>query len=110
MAFDESLSKRIEELIKNKKTHLDRKEMFGGVGYLYRGNMCIGVHKNELLVRYDPRSANEINAGKHVRPFDISGRPMKGWSLVSAPGLEGNGLKKWFELSLEFVKTLPEKK
>jgi hypothetical protein len=109
MAYDESLSKRINELVKSKKgfTH---KEMFGGIAYLLNGNMCVGVHKNELIIRYDPKITEEITSNKDVRPFDITGRPMKGWSLVSNEGVKGDGLKKWFDLSFSFAKSLPPKK
>jgi hypothetical protein len=109
MAYDEFLAKRIDDLVKDKKT-FSRKEMFGGVGYLYNGNMCIGVYKDDLIIRYDPKLTNEITSEKNVRPFDITGRPMKGWSLVNGEGAKGNGLKKWFDLSFSFVKSLPPKK
>ncbi len=109
MAYDESLAKRIDELIKGKKG-FTRKEMFGGVGYLFNGNMCVGVNKDDLIIRYDPKLTNEITNNKNVRPFDITGRPMKGWALVNNEGVKGNGLNKWFDLSLRFVKLLPAKK
>ena len=109
MAYDEALSKRIDQFIKKKKG-FTRKEMFGGVGYLLKGNMCIGVHKNDLIIRYDPKLADEVTSDKHVRPFDISGRPMKGWGLVDSEGVKGGDLGKWIDLSLEFVKSLPAKK
>ena len=108
MAYNELLAKRIEELIKGKKS-FTRKEMFGGTGYLLNGNMCVGVHKDELIIRYDPKLTEEINKTKNVRPFDITGRPMKGWSLVSGEGIKGALLNKWFELSVSFVKSLPKK-
>jgi hypothetical protein len=109
MAYDESLSKRIDELVKGKKgfTH---KEMFGGIAYLLNGNMCVGVHKNELIIRYDPKITEEVTSNKDIRPFDITGRPMKGWSLVGIEGVKGDGLKKWFDLSFSFAKSLPPKK
>jgi hypothetical protein len=102
MAYDESLSKRITELIKGKKARLNdavgqgftHKEMFGGIAYLLNGNMCVGVNKEELIIRYDPKKYEEVTKDKHVRPFDITGRPMKGWALVNNEGAKGNGLKK----------------
>src|SRR5215471_12423955 len=97
MAYDEALSKRIDQLTKNKKG-FTRKEMFGGVGYLLNGNMCVGVHKDDLMIRYDPKLAAEVTSDKHVRPFDITGRPMKGWALVGNAGVKGEGLNKWFDL------------
>src|SRR5205809_4306153 len=109
MAYDESLAKRIDELVKGKKG-VTRKPMFGGIAYLLNGNMCVGVHKDELIIRYDPKKTEEITTDKHVRPFDITGRPMKGWSLVNKEGTKGSGLDKWFEFSLSYVKSLPAKK
>lgn len=109
MAYDEFLSKRIDELIKGKRG-FTRKEMFGGIAYLLNGNMCVGVHKNELIIRYDPKITEQIQTDQYVHSFDITGRPMKGWSLVSSDGVKGDGLRKWFDLSFSFAKSLPPKK
>jgi len=109
MAYDESLAKRINELIKGKKG-FTQKEMFGGIAYLLNGNMCVGVHKDELIIRYDPGKTDEITKQKNVRPFDITGRPMKGWSLVNSEGVKGAALNKWFDLALSYAKSLPPKK
>jgi len=108
MAYNKSLAKRIDELIKGKRG-FSKKEMFGGVGYLFNGNMCVGVYKDELIIRYEPKLSDEINKEKNVRIFDITHRPMKGWSLVSADGLKGQSLNKWFDLSFSFAKSLPKK-
>jgi len=109
MAYDELLAKRINGLIKGKKGFV-RKEMFGGIAYLLNGNMCVGVHKDQLIIRYDPKMTEEIKADKNVLPFDITGRPMKGWSLVDSKGTKGDLLKQWFDLSFSFAKKLPPKK
>jgi len=108
MAYNETIAKRLDELIKGKKG-FTKKDMFGGVGYLFNGNMCVGVHKDELIIRYDPKMTEEVNKNKNVRMFDITGRPMKGWSLVNAEGLKARALNKWFDLSFSFAKSLPKK-
>jgi hypothetical protein len=109
MAYDESLAKRLDELTKGKKG-FSKKEMFGGVGYLFNGNMCVGIHKDELIIRYDPKMTDDVNKNKNVRMFDITARPMKGWSLVNQKGTKDKELDKWFDLSFRFVTTLPAKK
>ena len=109
MAYNEELAKRIDVLTKGKKG-FTKKEMFGGVGYLFHGNMCVGVFKDELIIRYDPKMTDEVNKNKNVRIFDITHRPMKGWSLVNEEGVKGKELNKWFDLSFSFVKSLPSKK
>jgi hypothetical protein len=109
MSYDESLAKRIDDLTKGKKG-FSHKEMFGGIAYLLNGNMCVGVHKAELIIRYDPKKDEEVTQTKNVRPFDITGRPMKGWALINSAGVKGDALEKWFDLSYDFVKSLPPKK
>jgi hypothetical protein len=109
MAYNVSLSERIDQLIKNKKGFI-RKEMFGGIGYMLNGNMCIGIHKDDLIVRFDPATSESLLSKKHVKPFAITGRPMKGWLLVNNESLKDKELEKWFELAFTFVKTLPPKK
>ena len=109
MAYNLLLSQRIDQLVKNKKG-FTRKEMFGGIGFMLNGNMCVGIHKDDLIVRFDPGMSDTLMAGKNVKPFDITGKPMKGWLLVNSEGIKGNELEKWFELAWTFVKKLPPKK
>jgi TfoX/Sxy family transcriptional regulator of competence genes len=109
MAYNILLSQRIDQLIKNKKG-FTRKEMFGGIGYMFNGNMCVGVHKDDLIVRFDPEISDSLMSKKNVMPFAITGRPMKGWLLVNDEGVKGNELEKWFELAFAYIKKLPPKK
>ena len=108
MPYNETLAKRIDEILKG-KNNFTRREMFGGVGYLLNGNMCVGVFKDDLIVRFDPKISEVVMKNKGVKPFDITGRPMKGWLLVSPEGVKSNELNKWFGVALDFVKTLPKK-
>ena len=45
----------------------------------------------------------------HTRPMDITGRPMKGWVMVSPKGYAGEALNAWLERARVFVSTLPPK-
>ncbi|MEW6368387.1 MAG: hypothetical protein AB1714_27480 [Acidobacteriota bacterium] len=45
----------------------------------------------------------------HVKPFDITGRPMRGWVMVEPKGFEGKKLAQWLEQAHAFVKTLLRK-
>jgi len=108
MAYDKTISARIDKLIRNKK-NFTQKKLIGGVGYMYNGNICIGVYKDELLIRCFPEETDALIARKNVRAFDITSKPMKGWLLVSKDGIKGRDLQKWFEKSLAFVQTLPKK-
>lgn len=86
------------------------KKMFGGVGFLLNGNMACGVHKDNLIVRVDPEKHSALLKKAHARPFDITGRPMKGWLLIDADGVKTEKqLSAWVKEGLEFASTLPPK-
>jgi TfoX/Sxy family transcriptional regulator of competence genes len=109
MAFDEILAGRIRDALARKRG-IEEKKMFGGVGFLLDGNMLIGVWQDSLIARIGPDEYAEALRQVHVREFDITGRPMKGWVLVEAEGVEDDGqLSEWVERATKFVKTLPKK-
>ena len=109
MAYSESLAARIRESLARRKG-IGEKKMFGGVGFLLHGNMLVGVWKDSLIVRLGPEQSAAALKRPHVGEFDITGKPMKGWVLVDADGLEKDeDLKSWIALAHDFVKTLPAK-
>lgn len=109
MPFDESLGERIRESLARRRG-IAEKKMFGGLGFLLNGSILVGVWKDSLIVRLDPEEYEEALAEEHVRVFDITGRPMKGWVMVDADGLdEDDDLASWIERALSYVKTLPAK-
>lgn len=108
MAYDEKLADRIRTVLAG-TAGIVEKRMFGGVGFLLHGNMLVGVHKDDLLVRIAPGETEEALRDADARIFDITGRPMKGWILVKPAGVRGAKLTKWIERARAFVKTLPRK-
>ncbi len=84
--------------------------MFGGIGFLLNGNMLVGVWKNSLVVRVGSDDYDDVLLESHVKEFDITGRPMKGWVLVEPEGVEEDDqLKDWIERARRFVGKLPKK-
>ena len=109
MAYDEGLALRIREVL-DELSGLVEKKMFGGVGFMVQGNMACGVHKDKLIVRVGPERHEEAMSRPHTRPFDITGRPMKGWVMVVADGYESDDdLKDWVQQGVDFALTLPPK-
>jgi TfoX/Sxy family transcriptional regulator of competence genes len=109
MPYNKSLANRLQSLLKNRKD-FSQKEMFGGVGFLLNGNMCVGVYKDFLILRLGKEEANRALKQKHVKPFDITGRAMSGWVMVEKEGIDSeDNLRTWVEASVRFVQTLPPK-
>ena len=109
MAYDETLAGRARALLA-KRPEFSEKKMFGGIGFLLNGNMCCGVHGEELIVRLAAERTDEALSEPHTRLFDLTGRPMKGWILVRPPGTKTDkALSRWVEVSADFALTLPKK-
>jgi TfoX/Sxy family transcriptional regulator of competence genes len=109
MPFSEALAARIRPLLARRRKVEERK-MFGGVVFLFGGHMGVGVWQDSLVVRVGPEQYEGALKQPFVGEFDITGRPMTGWVLVSPEGVEDDDqLQEWIERAVKFVKTLPKK-
>ena len=109
MAFDEQLADRVRKEL-TRQAGLTEKKMFGGLAFLINGNMSVGVHRDDLIVRIAPAKTGAALKEPGARPFDITGRPMKGWLLVGPSGLEDPAaLAKWVRGGVEYASSLPKK-
>ncbi len=109
MAYDEGLAQRVRSLLEGQPGYVEKK-MFGGVGYMLRGNMACGVNKDDLIVRVGPDRYEEALTQPVARVFDMTGRPMKGWVVVEPQGVEEDeDLEGWVQQGVDFALTLPPK-
>lgn len=108
MAYDLKLAERIRTQLEG--LPFVEKKMFGGIGFLLNGNMACGVNKDSLIVRIDPEKQDALLKKTHTKPFDLTGKPMKGWLLVEASGCKTDKqLSTWIKEGVEFASTLPTK-
>jgi TfoX/Sxy family transcriptional regulator of competence genes len=109
MPFSQSLADRVRQVLRL-DPGITEKRMFGGVCFMMGGNMLVGVWEQSLTVRLGPEQAAIALKKEHVRPFDDTGRPMKGWIVVEPDGLESDQqLAAWIEKAIAWVDTLPAK-
>jgi TfoX/Sxy family transcriptional regulator of competence genes len=109
MAYDETLAARVRNIL-SPMPGLSEKKMFGGLCFLVHGNMCCGVLKDELVLRLDSVSAQELLSLQHTRPMDFTGRPMKGFVFIEAEGLRTDQqLRHWVSMARAFVQALAPK-
>ena len=107
MPYDEQLEKRVTFIVADWGT--TRKKMFGGTCHLLNGNMLCGVYQDFLILRLGEAFASEALGRPHVKPFDVTGRPMKGWVMVDKAVLTQADLVKWLNRARDFVSRLPPK-
>ena len=79
MTDDDKLIERIRPLLVRRKG-FSEKRMFGGVCFLINGNMCAGTWKGSLVVRLDKNKHEEILKERYTKPFDATGKVVKGWA------------------------------
>ena len=109
MPYDTKLADAVRKHIGSMEGVVEKK-MFGGLAFLVNGNMSVGIHGDELIVRIEPESTDAALTKPGVRIFDITGRPMKGWLLVGGPGITSpSSLKKWIRRGIEYASSLPAK-
>ncbi len=103
MPYDPGLAYRLQEILEG-KPNLIEKKMFGGIGWMLNGNMCVGVYREWLIIRVGESIGKTIFSLPNVKPMDITGKPMKGWAMVSPEGLEDEeDLRRFVKMAIEFV-------
>jgi len=100
MAYNEQTAERVRQALAGTKKLVEKK-MFGAIAFMVNNKMCVGVDKDDLMIRCLPEMSDELMSKKGVRPFDLTGKPMKGWLLVSPEGVKS---KKDFDWWIELAK------
>ena len=109
MAFDEGLAQRVTELLAD-NPYTTQKKIFGGMGFMISGNMCVGIMGDCMVVRVGPQSYDHALSLPHAREFDFTGRSMKGWGMVDPQGLaEDEDLEQWLKKGERFASALMPK-
>src|SRR5262249_20425154 len=110
MAYDEGLAERIRDLLADEHGVVERR-MFGGLAFLLQGNMCVGIVKDNLMVRVGPDAYARLLKQPHARKMDFTGRPMKGFLYVRPAGFESDDdLGRWVDHGKAYAGSLPEKR
>jgi TfoX/Sxy family transcriptional regulator of competence genes len=110
MAYDEALADRIREALAGREA-ITEKKMFGGLGFLHHGNMCVGASsQGGLIVRLGEESDAYLDE-PHVERFSAGGgRTMSGWLLVEDEGIASDEeLETWVDRAIGYTGSLPPK-
>ena len=103
MAYDERLAERIRKTFVAQRVRVKEKKMFGGLCFMVKDKMCIGIVKDELMARIDPDIYEDALTRKGCREMMFSGRAMKGFVFVDETGSETDkSLGEWTRRALKF--------
>ncbi len=102
MAYNETLADRIRQSL-SKLPDIVEKKMMGGLTFMYRDKMCVGIIKDELMCRIDPAKQDECIQKKGCRPMDFTKKPMKGYIMVDQKAMHSQDeFEAWIQLTLEY--------
>ncbi len=108
MPYNADLAARVGAALARRK-NITEKKMFGGIGWLLNGNMCVGVWKDWLIARLGEDYSIALRE-PHVREFAITGKSLTGWVMVGLAALATDEtLREWVNRCIAFVRTLPGK-
>jgi hypothetical protein len=69
--------------------------------------MACGIVGEDLMVRLEREEADAAQAEEYVGPMDFTGRPMRGFIMVEAAGVEAAAdLGRWVDAGADFAESL----
>ena len=111
MAYSETQAARVRKELSGHRGIVE-KQMFGGIAFLLGGNMAVGVHGEDLIVRVNPAETDALLREPGAKPFDLSGSrgPPAGWLLVAPSGHRTDAaLRTWVARGMAYASSLPKK-
>jgi hypothetical protein len=111
MTYSEAQAERVRNQLAGRSGIIE-KQMFGGIAFLLGGNMAVGVHGEDLIVRVDPALTDVLLREPGAKPFDLSGSrgPPAGWLLVGPSGYRTDAaLRTWVGRGTAYASSLPKK-
>jgi TfoX/Sxy family transcriptional regulator of competence genes len=109
MAVDEGLAERIRDALADRPGITERR-MFGGLAFMCRGYMFVGILGDTLMARVGPEDHAEALRRRGARPMDFTGKSMKGFVFVAPTGIDADfDLERCITEGLAFAGSLPPK-
>ena len=104
MAYNEYLAERIKIAVQKKGYAMEEKKMFGGIAFMYKNKMCVGVLKDKMMARIVKVEYEDALQEEHVEKMDFTGKPMTGFIFILPEGLDDDdSIERWIEVGVRFV-------
>jgi len=103
MAYNQKLADKIREHLLVYSDDISEKKMFGGLSFLYKGKMSVGVMGNDMAVRVIASKMDGELEKHNVRPMDFTNKPMKEFLYVEVE--DAKDILYWVDLGIEHAKS-----
>jgi hypothetical protein len=86
------------------------KRMFGSVGFMVRGHLCLSARAERIMCRINPLQHDEAIAQPGCSTVIMRGRECRSYVYVAADSLHTEkSLQRWIDAALAFNATLAPK-
>lgn len=107
--METELAGRVRAVLRG--AHVSEKKMFGGICFLWDGNMLVAASKRGLLVRVGKEGHDAALKKPHTRPMVQGKRSIPGYIHVADDGTRRDAdLRYWIDIARAEVATLPAKR
>jgi TfoX/Sxy family transcriptional regulator of competence genes len=105
MAYNEARTETVRALL-GETPHVTEKKMFGSVGFMVNGKLCIGVgdHADHvMMVRIGKDAYADALKQRGAHPAIMRGHEMKGYVFLDEAAVQTDDqIKYWVELALKY--------
>jgi len=105
---DPRLVERVRDVLAGVQS-VKEQRMFGGTGFMVRGNLCVSARPARIMCRIDPSTHEAAIKRKGCSTVVMKGREYRGYVYVDASAVRTKAaLRSWVTRALQFNRTLPE--
>ena len=109
MAFNEELASILRKAL-SRTENITEKKMFGGLCFLWNGNMLCGIHQEGGMARVGKENEQSALMIPGVSPLSFTGRKMGGMVDVTADAIaDAKTRRAVLKLAKQYVGNLPAK-
>jgi TfoX/Sxy family transcriptional regulator of competence genes len=89
---------------------VERRQMFGYPCAFVNGNMFVGLHEQNLIVRLSERDRDRAVVKSNAKPFAVNGRTMREYiAITDAPKRDPNEVAKFVKSAFDYAIDLAPK-
>jgi TfoX/Sxy family transcriptional regulator of competence genes len=109
MSYNQELTERVRTLLVT-SAHVTERKMFGSVGFLINGKLCIGVGDHpdhNIMVRVGPEQYKTALEQPGALPAIMRNRERPGYIFLKSETVASEkNLQYWVTLALKFTESL----
>lgn len=103
MAYNEKIALRIASKLAANGIDFVEKKMFGGIAFMVNDKMCVGVVKDQMMLRVMDEHYDTLLEENYIHPMQFTGKTMRGFLFIDQEAFVTDpALERLIDYGLEF--------